>query len=251
MHQVRPEAAWPLPQTRWTPLHLHADGALRDRPATDAGVVSFDARTGRASFTWRVPTDLELTGPMALRLHVKARGADDIHLFIAVRLFRHGREVTFEGSYGFPYDVVTKGWLKASLRRLDAAHSASWRPEHPYDAPEPLQPGEVVPVTIELLPSAAHLRRGEMLRLDVQGRWFFRRNPLCGQFPAAYQASPSGTVVLHYGGAADAHVLVPVVPAAAWGTQAAAQWPNAPTRRPALVEHRSRDHGGRSRFEQL
>ena len=207
MHQVRHEAAWPLPRIRWTPLYLHADGALRDDRAVHAGEVRFDTRRGRATFAWIVPADVELTGPMKLRLHVEVQGADDAYLFAGVRKFRGGHEVGFEGSYGFPYDVVSKGWLKAS-HRLDAERSEPWRPVHPHDVPEPLPPGEIVPVDIELLPSATLFRAGEVLRLDVQGRWFFPRNPLRGQFPAAYEPSPPATAVLHCGGPHDAHLLV-------------------------------------------
>ena len=77
-----------------------------------------------------------------------------------------------------------------------------------------MRAGEIVPVEIELLPSATVFRRGEVLRLDVQGRWFFSRNPLVGQFPTAYEASRPGVAVLHCGGAYDARLLVPVIPAA-------------------------------------
>src|SRR3712207_2173282 len=152
---------------------------------------------------------------MKLRLHVEARGANDVHLFVGVRKLRGGRHVVFEGSYGFGYDMVTRGWLKASLRRLDEDHSEPWRPVQPYDRREPLRSGEVVPVEIELRPSSTLFRRGEVLRLDVQGRSFFRTNPLFGQFPARYERSPGGTGVLHCGGAHDAHLLVPVIPAGA------------------------------------
>jgi putative CocE/NonD family hydrolase len=211
VHQIREEAAWPLPSTRWTPLYLHDGGTLHDEPATSAGVVQFESRNGRASFTWRVSSDLELTGPMKLRLHVEARGADDLHLFAAVRKLRDGAEIGFEGSYGFPYDTVTKGWLKASHRRLDEARSEPRRPVHPQDKSEPLQPGQIVPVEIELLPSSTIFRRGDVLRLDVQGHWFFPRDPFRGQFPAAYEPSPPASAVLHMGGAYDAHLLVPVI----------------------------------------
>ncbi len=33
IHAVRGERAWPIPGTRWTKLHLHGDGALREAPA--------------------------------------------------------------------------------------------------------------------------------------------------------------------------------------------------------------------------
>jgi predicted acyl esterase len=208
--QVRQEAAWPIPRTRWTALYLHPGGSLREMPAAEPATVRFDTEDGRASFRWTAPGDVELTGPMALRLHVQVQGADDVSLFAGVRKLRNGRHVGFEGSYGFTRDMVTHGMQKASLRRLDATRSEPFRPVHPFTDPEPLRNGEVVPVEIELLPSATRFRRGDVLRLDVQGRWFFRRNPLRGQFPAAYEPSAPATVCLHLGGGYDARLVVPM-----------------------------------------
>lgn len=211
VHEVRREHEWPLARTRWTPLRLHADGALRDTPAS-AGDVTFETARGGAQFAWTATEDIELTGPMKLCLHVEARGADDLVLFAGVRKLREGREIVFEGSYGFGRDLVTRGWLKVSHRRLDEARSEPWQPWLRHDQAQKLAPGEVVPVEIELLPSATLFRKGDVLRLDVQGRYFYKRNPLVGQFPAAYEASPPATAVLHLGGAHDAHLLVPMIP---------------------------------------
>ena len=212
IYAVRSEEAWPLPQTRWTDLHLRADGRLIDAPVTEPGVASFDTRSGRASFKWDVPEDVEITGPMALRLFVEVREAEDAHLFVGVQKLRAGRVVPFEGSYGYGFDRVTTGWLKASLRKLDSTRSTPWRPVHTYDEFQPLRPGEVVPVDIALLPSATYFRKGEQVRLDVQGRWFSTRNPLFGQFPAAYEDSPRGSCLLHCGGEQSARLRIPVVP---------------------------------------
>ena len=206
---VREEAAWPLPGTDWTPLHLHPDGSLREAAAEAPGWVRFDTRNGRASFSWLVPAELELVGSMNLRLHLEAEGSDDVNLFAGVRKLRDGCEVPFEGSYGFGRDLVTRGWLKASHRRLDEQASEPRRPVHSHVAPEPLRAGEIVAAEFELLPSATLFRRGETLRLDVQGRWFFRDDPFLGQFPAAYEASPPATVILHCGGRFDAQLLAP------------------------------------------
>jgi uncharacterized protein len=212
IREVRFEGEWPLPQTRRTDLHLRADGGLTDTPVSEAGAVSFDMRKGRASFLWEVPEDTEITGPMALRLFVELREAEDVYLFVGVQKLRGGRMVPFEGSYGYGFDRVTTGWLKASLRKLDPDRSTPWRPAHTYDEVQPLKPGEVVPVDIALLPSATFFRRGEQLRLVVQGRWFWSRNPLFGQFPAAYERGPRGSCVLHCGGEHGARLRIPVVP---------------------------------------
>jgi predicted acyl esterase len=210
-HEVRSEEAWPLPQTQWTDLYLRADGRLTNAPVTEADAVSFDMSSGRASFIWDAPEDVEITGPMALRLFVEVRGAEDVYLFVGVQKLRAGRMVPFEGSYGYGFDRVSTGWLKASLRKLDPARSTPWRPAHTYDEFQPLKPGEVVPVDIALLPSATFFRKGEQVRLDVQGRWFSIRNPLFGQFPAAYERGPQGTCVLHCGGDYSARLRIPII----------------------------------------
>lgn len=92
---------------------------------------------------------------------------------------------------------------------MDPAQSLPWLPFHPHTVAEPLAPGEVVPVEVELLPSATLFRAGDELRLDVQGHWFFPQNPLLGQFPVGYSPSPGGTCVLHTGGEHDATLLIP------------------------------------------
>jgi putative CocE/NonD family hydrolase len=155
---------------------------------------------------------MEIAGPMALRLFLEVQRAEDVYLFVGVQKLRAGRAVPFEGSYGYGFDRVSTGWLKASLRKLDPELSTPWRPVHTYDEFQPLKPGEVVPVDIALLPSATFFREGEQVRLDVQGRWFSTRNPLFGQFPAAYEHGPQGSCVLHCGGEYSAKLRIPVIP---------------------------------------
>jgi predicted acyl esterase len=124
--------------------------------------------------------------------------------------------IGFEGSYGFDRATVTHGMRKASQRHSDGpTEGAPWRRGHTDDRREPLAPGEVVTVEIELPPSATHFAAGEQLRLDVQGRWFHATNPLIGQFPARYERSSKGRTRLHVGGAASSALFVPVIDPAA------------------------------------
>lgn len=202
---VRDAHHWPPADTRWTALHLAAgadagSGSLTSEPARAAGSVTLDAR-GCATFTHRFERDTELVGPMAMRLAVELPRGGDVSVFATVRKFSDGREVTFEGSYGFRGDAVTSGMLAASLRAVDVARSLPGRPAHPYTHAAPLAPGETVVLDIELAPSATLFRAGEELRLDVGPRWPFSRNPLTGMFPAAHQAVGRGSLVLHTGGA--------------------------------------------------
>jgi uncharacterized protein len=208
---VRDETSWPLESTRWTPLHL-TDTGLCTEPAARSGAISFDTRTRGVRFGWTVPDDIELTGPMALRLFVEMAGNDDVDLFAGVEKWRGKTFVPFEGSYGFGRDRVTTGWLKASVRALDPVRSRPFQPVHAFLERDPLRPGKIVGVDIALGPSATLFRAGEQLRLVVAGRWLWPRNPLTGQFPAAYAPGPRGTCTLHWGPDRDAALLVPVIP---------------------------------------
>jgi predicted acyl esterase len=213
---VRDERAWPPPGVRWAPLYL-APGDLRPTPLAARTTARFSVPDGGATFRFRVEEDQELVGPMKLRLHVELVGATDAHLFVAlskVEGLSNGasgeqRALPFEGPFGFGCDVVARGWLRVAHRRVDAARSEPHRPFHPGDRAEPLRAGEVAPVDIEILPSATAFARGDLLRLDVRGRWFWRRSMLMGTYPCTYAPSPRGEVVLHMGGAHDSYLLVP------------------------------------------
>lgn len=209
---VREEGDWPLARTRWRPLYLAGPGALAAQPPTETGGIAFDTASAAAAFSWTVPADLELTGPMAARLWVELDGCDDANLFVGVEKWRGGRFVGFEGSYGYGRDRVTTGWQRVALRALDPELSRPWEPVPRCAAPQPVPAGEVVAVDVALGPSATLFRAGEQLRLAVAGRWLSPTNPLTGQMPAAYQGSPRGRVTLHWGPDHDAHLLIPEIP---------------------------------------
>jgi predicted acyl esterase len=208
---VREESEWPLARTRWRRLHLAEPGVLSTEPPSAPGAVTFKTRWRAAAFSWIVRDDIELTGPMAVRLWLDLHGCDDANLFVGVEKWRDGRFVPFEGSYGYGRDRVTTGWQRVSLRALDSEGSQPWEPVPACTDPQPVQAGEVVAVDVALGPSATLFRAGEQLRLVVAGRWLSPRNPLTGHFPAAYQPSPRGRVTLQWGPTHDAHLLVPEI----------------------------------------
>lgn len=209
---VREEDEWPLARTRWRALYLGDAGALTAEQAADPGRSTFGTRSGAASFTWTVPEDVELTGPMVARLWVELSGCHDANLFVGVEKWRGGRFVGFEGSYGYGRDRVTSGWQRVALRALDPELSRPAEPVITGIDPRPLSAGEVAAVEVELGPSATLFRAGEQLRLAIAARWLAPRNPLTGQFPAWYAGSPRGRVTLHWGPRREAHLLVPEIP---------------------------------------
>jgi predicted acyl esterase len=208
--RVREEENWTLDRTEWRPLYLTAAG-LATAPSSADGQITFDMRSRGACWDWTIAADTEITGPMALRLWVEAHDADDIDLFVGVEKWRGHTYIPFEGSYGYGRDRITTGWLKASLRALDEQSSRPFDPLPTFSHRQPLAPGQVVAADIALGPSATLFKAGETLRLVVAGRWLWPRNPLTGQYPAAYQKGPQGKCTLHWGPERPAHLLVPLI----------------------------------------
>jgi predicted acyl esterase len=201
--------AWPPADLTWTELHLDAAARrLTTARPTASTTATFASRGDGAAFTWTVPEDLDVIGHMALRLHVQLVQMEDAHLFAGVRKLRDGQEVVFEGSFGFAFDMVSKGWQRVAHRELDEGLSTPWQPVHTHRLAEPVEPGGVVAVDIALRPHATRFRAGEQLRLEIRGDWFYPRNPVTGQLPTGYQPSGRGSVVLRTGGVHDARLLL-------------------------------------------
>ncbi|OBI73279.1 CocE/NonD family hydrolase [Mycobacterium asiaticum] len=208
---VREESEWPLARTQWRALHLAGAGRLATDPPAAAGSITFETHSRAAAFKWTVPEDIELTGPMAARLWVQLDGCEDANLFVGVEKWRNGRHVEFEGSYGYGRDRVATGWQRVLLRELDAEQSKPWDPVPALNRIQPVKPGEVVAIDVALGPSATLFRAGEQLRLVVAGRWLWPRNPLIGQYPAAYPDPPRGLVTLRWGRRYNSHLLIPQI----------------------------------------
>jgi len=210
--RITAESQWPPAGVRWRSLRCGADGTLGD-DATAAGRMRFRLRRGRASFTHCFAEDTDVVGPMLVSLHLSIDTGDDVSVFAAVRKFRDGREVTFEGSFGFLGDTVSHGILLASHRAVDPDRSRPDEPFHPHTVREPLFPRVPVRLEIGLHPSATHFQAGDELRLDIQGHWFHRRNPITGQFPAGYQRVGRGRCTLHLGPEVGCELQLPILPA--------------------------------------
>jgi len=91
--------------------------------------------------------------------------------FVVLRkLDSTGAEVFFSGFNGYERDGVAKGWLRASRRELDPSRNTPLRPWHSHIRIQKLRPGEVVPLEIEIWPSARFFEVGSSLQVTIQGR---------------------------------------------------------------------------------
>ena len=197
---VTAEPEWPPPDLRMRRLHLDGmDGCLTDAVPRATVQTGFAMDGPGLEWTWRIPEDTDIIGPMALRLHVAARGADDLTLFVGIRKVSDGAVVPFEGSYGFDRAWMSYGWQRVGFRDLDADLSSDLHPVHTFAQLSPLRPGEVRPVDIELREQATRFRAGDELRLVLRGRWVHSRNPVTGSFPAGYARRRGGVAIVHTG----------------------------------------------------
>jgi uncharacterized protein len=215
--------AWPLPQTQWTRLHLDAaSGTLAAEAPRAAASASYAALSPGVTFsTAPLPADAEIVGPVKAKLFLSST-TPDTDIFATVCAFDpDGKEMTFIAAPE-PKAPVTQGWLRVSQRKLDPQRSTEYLPYYPHDERQPLAPGEIYEVDLEIWPMGLCLPKGSRLTLTIQGQDFERpgaTGPLRGvawfthDDPADRPTDIfAGTVTLHTGGRHDSYLLLPMLP---------------------------------------
>jgi len=179
---------WPLPQTQWTRLYLKSWQRLSPEqppPASAAASVPPDAfvqmpptqtdAIARLRYmTDPLPHDVLIAGPIALTLYA-AIDQDDTNWIVILKDV--GPDVSVqsvrEGERKVPADLpereLTRGWLKASHRALDAKRSKPYWPWHPLtrEAQKPVTPGAIEEYQIEVMATANLFRKGHRICLDI------------------------------------------------------------------------------------
>ncbi|MEJ2867753.1 CocE/NonD family hydrolase [Actinomycetospora sp. OC33-EN08] len=175
--EPRREHEWPLARTAWTPMHLDATGHALVMGEPETGSVGFDALGAPVTFlSAPLEAETELTGPLAATLFVSSTTAD-ADLFLTLQAFApDGREVEFQGTID-PHTPLAQGWLRASHRKLDPERSRPWRPFHPHDEHQPLDPRVVYEVQVEIWPTCIVLPAGYRIGLQISGHDFEREPP--------------------------------------------------------------------------
>ena len=201
---------WPIEDTQYEALYL-APGALNASPGEDA-TVSYDPTQGeRAVFDHCFDTPTDLVGHMALSLKVSIDAGDDMDIFVAVqKLDANGNVVPFAFYAQFEDGPVALGWLRVSHRELDQQASTPHRPVLAHRREQKLEPGEIVPVDIEIWPSGTHFDAGEGLRLIVQGSDIYDY-PKPSVYARHEALRNAGRQTLHLGGPSPARLLLPVI----------------------------------------
>ena len=133
-----------------------------------------------------------------------------------------------------PLTPVGLGWLRASHRKLDPRLSTPYRPYHTHDEKQPLVPGAVVELDIEIWPTCLAIPPGFRIALTVRGKDY--QHAAAGKIPLLHQrvgpVVPNGVgpffhddprdrpasifggkVTIHCDANRPSHLLLPVIPA--------------------------------------
>ncbi|MSQ71203.1 MAG: CocE/NonD family hydrolase [Betaproteobacteria bacterium] len=234
---MRSADAWPPTDIRYRVYHLGAgptgsvtsfnDGALGESAPAGAATTSYDypdpgwrmgvvgfGPDGRPDPARRVLTftsapldaDLEVTGPIKLVLHASTSRRDTDFI---VKLSEQYPQPDEERRKDINprYLVVTKGWLRASHRALDARHSSEYAPWYTHTDPQPLTPGKVYRFEIAVMPTAHRFARGSRIRLEIANG-----DSSVTEFVFAHEYPPNkiGRDTLHHDARHPSQLFLPV-----------------------------------------
>jgi putative CocE/NonD family hydrolase len=208
--EVRYEDQWPPKNVVWTPFYLDGQNAsLTLAPGVPVSEASFDLAKDSLQYTYIFERDTEIVGPMKLTLYIELEDCEDANLFAGIQKFHDGKEVNFDGTYGFPNDLVTKTAQRVALRMVNEELSTPYSPEHDFDTLKLLQKGEVAKIELQFEPSATYFRKGDELRLVLQGRYFISGVKV--NQPFTYQRSTVGRCKIHTATQYPSQLFMPLI----------------------------------------
>ena len=173
------ENEWPLARSEYKKYYLSTQNAdavadamhdlsLSATAPVNAGKIVYPSgpeayRRGKSNqpmvtfVTGPMTRDVEITGHINLVMWVSSQ-TDDMDVFAYLR------NMAPDGSV----ETATRGILKVSHRKLDPELSRPDRPYHVHDEEQKLEPGEIVPIEVEIWATSMVFKKGHRIRLDIQ-----------------------------------------------------------------------------------
>ncbi|HET9902691.1 MAG TPA: CocE/NonD family hydrolase [Xanthobacteraceae bacterium] len=227
---VRHENEWPIARTQWTKLYLEPTSlGLSREPGKANTQISYDTMGAGVTFiTPPLEQEIEITGHIAAKLFLSSQ-TRDADVFLTVRVLDPAyRDVTFMGALD-PRTPIANGWLRASHRKLDPKRSLPYRPYHTHDEKQPLTPGEVYELDVEIWPTCIVVPPGYRIALTITGRDFEHSGPPLTVPHAFYHFTGVGPFfhnhpkdrpaeifdtrnTLHFGPERQPYVMLPIIP---------------------------------------
>lgn len=172
-------ADWPVKAAQARTFYMTGDGRLSDEPAGASGPAaaprSYIYPTGvelvadNAQFSLPVNPSGSLTWTSAaFDDDVTILGSTEVSFFVSSENVDTDFVVALHDVYpDGDVQYLQRGFLRASLRRVDEAKSTLDHLWRPYDEPEPLTPGQIYQVRLTLPPLGAVLRKGHKLQVAL------------------------------------------------------------------------------------
>ncbi len=208
--EVRYGDHWPPENITWRSFYLNGrDRSLSVEPDIPDSASTFDLAKDSLRYSYVFDRDTEIIGPTKLMLYIELEGCEDANIFAGIQKFHHGKEVNFNGTYGFPNDIVTKTAMRVALRTVNEFESMPYSPEHDFDTLKPLKKNEVARLELQFEPSATFFRKGDELRLVLQGQYFI--SGLKINQPFTYKRSTEGQCTVHASTKYRSELSMPVI----------------------------------------
>ena len=224
------ENEWPIARTQWTKFYLQPGLTLETESNGKADTVSYAGLGDGVTFLSKpFEKETEITGPLTCKIWISS-DTEDADLFLVFRVFTPDlKEVVFQGALD-PHTPVAQGWLRASHRKLDKNLSVPHRPYHTHDEKQPLKPGEIVELDVEIWPTCIVVPAGYRIALSVRGKDYVypgeadqglsnMKNAFTGVGPFLHNdpidRPPKifgGNVTIHFDKDKQPYVLVPIIP---------------------------------------
>jgi hypothetical protein len=230
---------WPPKNSRYVPYYLGAgptgsvaslnDGALSTRTSAGQGSPTvFDypnpgwrqgvvgpGKDGRPDPVRRVLTyttpplerDVEIAGPIELILHV-ASSRNDTDFFVKLSEQMAQGEPDRKADLQPRSRIVTKGWLRASMRATDKKLSKPHAPHYSHTKPQMLTPNRVYEFTIAVMPTAYRFKAGSRIRLELANG---DSSVTEAHFSHPYTPDKVGRDIIHHDARYPSRLLLPVM----------------------------------------
>ena len=153
---------------------------------------------------------LELAGPILLVLFASSTNRDTDFI---VKLSEQYAQPAAERERGLNprYQIVSKGWLRASHREIDPTLSKPYAPWYTHRQPQPIDPGKVYELQIAVMPTAHRFASGSRIRLEIANG-----DSSLTEFVFAHEYAPwkIGCDTIHHSARYPSRLLVPSRPSA-------------------------------------
>ena len=213
IHEVRGENEWPIARTQYEKYYLSSSHMLVPNQENQEQEMGYKGKKGSQRFALRFTEDTEITGHAKLSIWMELRSdignQDDFNVYAVLNKYdADGKRVPFYGTVGNTEDVITRAYMRASLRELDTEKSTEIIPFQSFRSYQKLTKGEPVFLEIPFAPTSVFFYAGETLELTLASFEIFQSAP----FVKDNSLNKGGTHVIHMGGRYHSFLQLPVIP---------------------------------------